>query len=107
MPPGTFFFSTQAGPDLLNFALDLPKQGEEVRILPLGLLPPPRAGRVASLLLEQAALQQDERTIRWLLHQYAEHVLLPDACHENGLHYHLDAVCSRLRAVAATLQAIN
>lgn len=101
----TFYASTQAGPDLLNYALTLRQQGHQVK--PLIDLPPPRPARLASLRVEQQELVQEEQTIRWTLDQYAQGLLLPDACHENGLLYQLDAVGSRLRAVTATLQALT
>jgi hypothetical protein len=107
MAPVTLYVSTQASPQVLLFALDVRRQGWSVLLRPLNALPAPRVARLASLRLEQAGLQQDVKTMRWLLLQYAEHYLLPDACHENGLRADLDATLSRLRAVEATLATLT
>ncbi|MGI4865860.1 MAG: hypothetical protein ACRYFZ_18190 [Janthinobacterium lividum] len=79
---------------------------QRVQVLPLSALPAPLPARAASLRLEQAALQQIERTIRWTLSQYAEHRRLPDACREADLRSDLDVTLWQLERVGATLRAL-
>ena len=98
------YASTQACPPVLELALRLRAQGHQLRTL--GQLPTPLPARVASLRLELAGLQQDERTIRWVLSQYAEGRRLPDACRETDLRADLDVTLWRLSTVLATLHAL-
>ncbi|MGI4862962.1 MAG: hypothetical protein ACRYFZ_03510 [Janthinobacterium lividum] len=98
------YTSTQACPPVLDLALTLRAKGYQLRTL--GQLPTPLPARRASLRLELAGLQQDERTIRWTLSQYREGLRLPDACREADLLSDLDVTLWRLAAVAATLQAL-
>lgn len=106
MPPVTIYTSTQASPEVLNFALDLQRQGCQVRLRTLGQLPTPQTGRVASLRLEQAGLQQDERTLRWTLSQYAEGYRLPDPAREADLQADLAVTRWQLQRVTTTLNAL-
>jgi hypothetical protein len=78
-----------------------------VRVLPLAALPAPRPQRLRSLRQERDELRQDIKTIGWALQQYRSGARLPDAGHENGLQADLDASISRLRAVEATLRALE
>jgi hypothetical protein len=98
------YASTQACAPVLDLALRLRAQGYQLRTL--GQLPKPLPARVASLRLEQAALQQIERTICWVLSQYAEGLRLPDASHECVLRDDLDVTRWQLAGVAATLQEL-
>lgn len=106
MPPVTVYASTQASPEVLNFVLTLQAQGHQVRLRTLGQLPPPCPGRRASLRLEQAGLQQDERTLRWTLSQYAEGRRLPDPAREADLQADLDVTLWQLQRVTGTLHAL-
>ena len=99
------YASTQACAPVLELALRLRAQGHQLRTL--GQLPKPLPARLASLRLEQAALQQDERTIAWVLSQYAEGRRLPDAAHEADLHADLDVTRWQLATVTATLQTLK
>ena len=99
------YASTQACPSVLDLALTLRAQGHQLRTL--GQLPKPLPARVASLRLELAGLQQDERTIRWVLSQYAEGLRLPDPCREADLRADLNVTLWRLSAVTATLNVLK
>ena len=89
---------------MLDLALRLRAQGYQLRSL--GQLPRPQPARVASLRLELAGLLQDERTIRWVLSQYAEGLRLPDACRERDLRDDLAVTLWQIDTVTATLQAL-
>ena len=104
-PAVPLYASPLARPQVLTCVLNFRHRGWVVLRTP-GQLPPPCPVRLASLRQERAELQRNERIIAWLLQQYAEHYLLPDACHENGLRAELDATRVRLRALAATLAAV-
>ncbi len=104
MPCVIIYASTQACPSALDIALTMRAKGHELR--PLSLLPRPRPVRLASLQLELAALLQDERTIRWVLSQYAEHRRLPDASRERDLKSDLEVTLWRIDTVMATLQGL-
>jgi hypothetical protein len=99
------YSSTQACPPVLDLAFRLRAKGHQLRTL--GQLPKPLPARTASLRLELAGLQQDERTIRWVLGQYAAGRRLPDARHQGDLQDDLVVTLWRLSAVRATLQAIG
>lgn len=104
MPHVVIYASTQACAPVLDLALRLRAQGYQLRTL--GLLPKPLPARVASLRLEQAALQQIERTIRWVLAQYAEGLRLPDPARERDLRADLDLTHWQLSQGQATLRAL-
>lgn len=104
MTPVIIYTSTQACPPALNLALKMRAKGHQLRTL--GQMPTPLPARTASLRLELAALQQDERTIRWVLGQYAEGLRLPDASRESGLRDDLAVTLWRLDTVTLTLQAL-
>ena len=105
MPYVVLYASTQACAPVLELALRLRAQGHQLRTL--GQLPTPLPARRASLQLELAALLQDERTIRWVLSQYAEHRRLPDASHERDVRADLDVTLWQISTVTATLQALG
>jgi hypothetical protein len=105
MPVTIIYTSTQACPPVLELALRLRAQGHELRSL--GRLPAPRPVRVASLRLELAGLQQDERTIRWTLSQYAHRLRLPDSAREVDLQDDLVVVCWQIQQVTAKLQPMQ
>ena len=105
MPAIIIYTSTQACPPVLELALCLRAQGHQLRTL--GQLPRPRPVRVASLQLELAGLQQDERTIRWTLSQYTEGLRLPDAARVDDLQADLEVTLWRQRVVRATLLAVK
>lgn len=88
MPHVVIYASTQACAPVLELALRLRAQGHQLRSLVY--LPTPQPRRAASLRLEQAALQQIERTIVWVLSQYAEGRRLPDPTRERDLRADLD-----------------
>jgi len=98
------YASTQACAPVLDLALRLRAQGHQLRTL--GQLPKPLPARVASLRLELAALLQIERTICWVLGQYAEGLRLPDPCHERDLRDDLCVTRWQLDQVRATLHAL-
>jgi hypothetical protein len=104
MPHVVIYASTQACAPVLELALRLRAQGHQLRTL--GQLPKPRPARLASLRLEQAALRQIERTIAWVLSQYAEGRRRPDAAHEADLQADLDVTRWQLQQVAASLHAL-
>ena len=101
MPYVVIYASTQACAPVLDLALRLRAQGHQLRTL--GQLPKPLPARVASLRLELAALQQIERTIGWVLSQYAAGLRLPDAARERDLRADLDVTRWQLGQVQATL----
>lgn len=80
---------------------------QKVQLLPLTALPAPQAQRRHSLRQERQELRTDIQTIGWSLQQYRSGAWLPDAGRENGLQADLDASISRLRAVEATLRALE
>lgn len=105
LPPMAFtilYASTQACAPVLELALRLRAQGHQLRALVY--LPAPQPVRQASLRLEQAALQQIERTIAWVLSQYAEGRRPPDPAHERDLRDDLDVTRRQLSQVAARLR---
>jgi hypothetical protein len=79
----------------------------QVQVLPLTALPAPHPQRMHALRQERDALRADILTIGWSLQQYRSGAWLPDAGRENGLQADLDASTSRLRAVEATLRALE
>jgi len=99
----TLYASTQACAPVLELALRLRAQGHQLRSLVY--LPTPQPVRAASLRLEQAALQQIERTICWVLSQYAEGRRLPDAAREADLRDDLAVTRWQLSQVADKLRA--
>jgi hypothetical protein len=105
MPAIILYASTQACAPVLDLALALRAQGHQLRTL--GQLPKPLPARVASLRLERAALQQIERTIRWVLGQYAEGLRLPDAARERDLRADLEVTRWQLSQVADKLRAVG
>lgn len=105
MPSVIIYTSTQACPPALDLALALRANGHQLRTL--GELPTPRRARLASLCLELAAWQQDERTLRWTLAQYAEGLRPPDADREDALRADLEMTLGRLRTVTATLHTLT
>jgi hypothetical protein len=105
MPAVIIYSSTQACPPVLDLAFRLRAKGHQLRTL--GQLPKPLPARTASLRLELAGLQQDERTIRWVLSQYATGRRLPDTRHERDLQDDLIVTLWRLSSVQTTLQAIG
>lgn len=105
MPVTIIYASPQACAPALTLAFALRAQGHQLRTL--GQLPKPQPARVASLQLERAGLQQDERTIRWVLGQYAEGRRLPDAAHERDLKSDLDVTLWEIAQVTAKLQAVK
>ncbi|MVN76915.1 hypothetical protein GO988_11325 [Hymenobacter sp. HMF4947] len=78
-----------------------------VLVLPLSEMPKPLPERLAPLRLERDELCQELAVIGWHLEQYASGLSLPDACHENGLLADREAKQGRLRAVVATLAAVQ
>jgi hypothetical protein len=105
MPVIKIYTSTQACPPALDLALRLRAQGHQVRSL--SELPTPRPGRLYSLQLELAGLQQDERTIRWVLSQYAEGRRLPDAARERDLRSDLEVTLWQIENVTTWLGALK
>ncbi len=105
MPVTIIYASSQACAPALTLAFALRAQGHQLRTL--GQLPKPQPARVASLRLELAGLQQDERTIGWVLSQYAEGRRLPDAAHERDLQADLDVTRWQIATVTATLNALQ
>lgn len=105
MPVVTIYTSPQACAPALNLALALRGKGYQLRTL--GQLPQPQPARLASLQLELAGLQQDERTIRWVLGQYAEGRRLPDPTHQSDLKSDLDVTLWQIEQVTAKLQAVE
>jgi hypothetical protein len=99
------YASTQACAPVLNLALSLRAKGYQLRTL--GQLPKPLPARLASLRLDLAGLLQIERTICWVLSQYADGRRLPDAAHERDLQADLDVTRWQLSGVQATLQALT
>jgi thioesterase domain-containing protein len=104
MPYVVIYASTQACAPVLELALRLRAQGHRLRSLVY--LPAPQPVRQASLRLEQAALQQIERTIVWVLSQYAEGRRLPDPTRERDLRADLDVTRWQLQQVATSLHAL-
>ena len=100
----TIYSSTKAWPRVLTIALDLQAKGYQLHTL--SRLPKPQPVRVASLRLELAALQQDERTIRWVLSQYAEGLRLPDADRVRDLRDDLDVTLWQLENVKVKLRTL-
>jgi hypothetical protein len=80
---------------------------KRVRLLPLSALIAPKPQRWYALCQERGELRQAVKTIGWSLQQYRSGAWLPDAGRENGLQADLDASISRLRAVEATLRALE
>jgi len=105
MPAVILYSSTQACAPVLNLALRLRAKGHQLRSLVY--LPQPQPVRVASLRLDLAHLLQIERTIRWVLGQYAEGRRLPDAAHEADLQSDLDVIRWEIDNVLAALQAVE
>jgi hypothetical protein len=105
MPAIIIYSSTQACPPVLDLAFRLRAQGHRLRTL--GQLPAPRPARRYSLQLELAGLQQDERTIRWVLSQYAEGRRLPDADRERDLQSDLEVTLWQIANVTAFLGALE
>lgn len=105
MPAVIIYSSTQACAPALDLALALRANLHQLRTL--GELPKPQPARLASLQLELAGLQQDERTIRWVLGQYAEGRRLPDPTHERDLKSDLDVTLWQIEQVTAKLQAVE
>jgi len=99
------YASPQACAPVLDLALRLRAQGHQLRTL--GQLPKPLPARMASLRLDLASLLQIERTIRWVLSQYAEGLRLPDAAHERDLRSDLDVILWETANVLAALQAVK
>lgn len=104
MPSTVIYSSTQACAPVLELALCLRAQGHQLRSLVY--LPAPQPVRQASLRLEQAALQQIERTIVWVLSQYAEGRRPPDPARERDLLADLDVTRWQLQQVATSLHAL-
>ena len=105
MPYAVIYASPQACAPVLELALRLRAQGHQLRSL--GQLPKPLPARVASLRLELAALRQIERTLCWVLGQYAEHRRLPDAARERDLRADLELTRWQMRDVTAALEALT
>lgn len=105
MPAVIIYSSTQACPPALDLALNLRAKGYQLRSL--SELPAPRPGRLCSLQLELAGLQQDERTIRWVLSQYAEGRRLPDADRERDLRSDLEVTLWQIENVTAFLAQLK
>lgn len=105
MPAIIIYTSTQDCAPVLALALRLRAQGHQLRAL--GQLPQPQPARLASLRLELAALRQIERTIRWVLGQYAAGLRLPDAHHERDLQADLDVTLWQLATLTATLNTLK
>ena len=105
MPAVIIYSSTQACAPVLDLALALRFNSHQLRTL--GQLPKPQPARVASLRLDLAALMQIERTIRWVLGQYAEGLRLPDASRERDLRCDLNVILWEIDNVLAALQAVK
>jgi len=105
MPVVVIYSSTQACPPALDLAFRLRAQGHQVRSL--SELPTPRPARLYSLQLELAGLQQDERTIRWVLSQYTEGIRMPDADRERDLRSDLEVTLWQIDNVTAFLAQLK
>jgi len=105
MPAVIIYSSTQACPPVLDLAFSLRAKGHQLRSL--SQLPKPLPARTASLRLDLAGLQQDERTIRWTLSQYQQGLRLPDAGRERDLHDDLVVTLWQISQVTAKLQAVE
>ena len=77
--------------------------GCEVKLLPLTLLPRPDPQRRQALRVERAELLSSIQLAGFSLEQYATGAWQPDAGHENGLRFDLEALHNRLRAVQTVL----
>lgn len=106
MPTLRLYSSSPASVKLADLGLT-GQLARQVRLLPLSALPAPRPQRQHALRQERDELRADILTIGWSLQQYRSGAWLPDAGRENGLEADLDASISRLRAVEATLRALE
>ena len=79
-----------------------------VRLLPLSQLPPPSPARLSALRLTQQDLREQLAGVELGIGYLESGACAPtprDAQDLQGLRYRADALASRLRAIAATLQA--
>ena len=77
--------------------------GRKARILPLTALPRPDTQRRQALRLERGELLESIQRAEFGLEQYCSGAWQPDAGHESGLRFDLEALKNRLRAVETVL----
>lgn len=78
-------------------------QAHHLLVRPISALPAPDPLRRQALRTERAELVNDITVTEFLLEQYRCGQLQPDANHENGLQFDLQALKNRLRGVNTVL----
>ena len=98
------YTSNPADQGLVGFVLALGHNLQRpVRLLPLSQLPAPDPLRRQALRVEHAELLEAIALAEHFLRLYARGERQPDASHENGLRFDVEALRNRLRGVETVL----
>lgn len=96
------YTSQPASLEMATF-LSAAAQGQYLVIRPVAALPAPDPQRRQQLRTERLELRNDINAAEFGLEQYRSGAWQPDAGHENGLRFDLEALGNRLRGVETVL----